>query len=424
MLEKFVHFLNRSPTVYHASREVGSMLAEADFTPIYEGEKWDLNPGESYFVIREDTLIAAFTLPKKKPSSTIIIATHIDSPALKIKPEAHAEPGRLYTEAYGAPLLHTWFDRDLAIAGRIITLSKNGECESQVVYLDDYPVIIPALAIHLDRTANEKGLKIQKQDHLRAMYTLSKKGKTLIECLHRHHSFKKLLSYDLYLVPIEKAAFLGFESEFISSYRIDNLSSAFAALEALLTAKANPGVIQMALFWDHEEIGSKTYAGADTTFVTEILERISLKYKMNKEDLFRLKSRSFCLSCDAAHAFHPNFSDKFDPENTPHLGKGPAIKYSPRYATTAATAAPLIHLAAKHKIPLQSYASHSDLPTGSTVGAMMAANLGIPTVDLGIACWAMHSIRETIAAEDEVWLTKLLKLTLEETLIYPEERIA
>lgn len=421
MLEKFVHFLNRSPTVYHASREISNQLAEADFTPLYEGEKWDLNPGESYFVMREETLIAAFTLPKKKPSSTTILATHIDSPALKLKPQVHHDPGLLNTESYGGPLLHTWLDRDLAIAGRIVTVAKNGECESQVVYLDDYPVIIPALAIHLNRGVNEKGLELKKQDHLRAIYTLGEKGKPLTEWLQKHHAFKKLLSFDLYLVPLEKASFLGFNSEFIASYRIDNLSSAFGALQALLTAKANPGVIQMALFWDHEEIGSKTYAGADSTFVNEVLERICLKYKMEKEDFFRLKAKSFCLSCDAAHAYHPNFSDKFDPENAPHMGKGPVIKYSPKYATTGATAAPLVNLALKHKIPLQSFASHSNLPTGSTVGAMMAANLGIPTVDLGIACWAMHSIRETMAAQDEIWLTKLMKAALEEHLIHPKE---
>lgn len=420
-LERFIRFLNRSPTVYHASREISNTLAESDFTPIYEGEKWDLKPGERYFVMREDTLIAAFTLPKKKPKSATILATHIDSPALKIKPQVHHEPGLLNTESYGGPLLHTWFDRDLAIAGRIVTMQKNGECESQVVFLDDYPVIIPALAIHLDRGVNEKGLNINKQDHLRAIYTLGGKEKPLTEWLHKHHSFKKLLSFDLYLVPLEKASFLGFDSEFIASYRIDNLSSAYAALYALQNAKANPGVIQMALFWDHEEIGSTTYTGADSTFVNEVLERICLKYKMDKEDLFRLKSQSYCLSCDAAHAHHPNFPDKFDPENAPHMGKGPAIKYSPKYATTGATAATLVNLAEKHKIPLQSYASRSDIPTGSTVGAMMAANLGIPTVDLGLACWAMHSIRETIAVQDEIWLGKLLKAALEETLVHPEE---
>lgn len=420
MLEKFVRFLNRSPTAYHASKEISQILAEADFTPIYEGEKWELEPGENYFLMREDTLIAAFKLPKKEPKSCTILATHVDSPALKIKPQAEHDEGRLNTESYGGPLLYTWFDRDLAVAGRIVTIAKNGECESKLVFLDDYPVIIPSLAIHLDRGQNNE-LKIQKQDHLRAIYTTDTKEKPLVDWLKRHHSFKKLLSFDLFLVPLEKASFLGFESEFIASYRIDNLSSSFAALEAMLTAKKRADCIQMALFWDHEEIGSQTYAGADSHFVNEVLDRIRMQYKMDKEDLYRLKSRSICLSCDAAHAFHPNFSNKFDPDNAPKMGKGPTIKYSPRYATTGATAASIVHLAQKRKIPLQTYASRSDIPSGGTVGAMMAANLGIPSVDLGIACWAMHSIRETISAQDEVWLTQLLKASLEDALIHPEE---
>src|SRR3990167_2896792 len=420
MLEKFVRFLNRSPTAYHATREIGALLAEEHFIPLEERERWELKPGESYFVTREDALLAAFRLPEKKPISLTFLATHIDSPALKIKPEIHHEPGLLNTELYGSPLLHTWLDRDLAIAGRIITLANNQECESHLVYLDDYPVIIPSLALHLDRTVHEKGLQIDRQNHLRAVYTIEPKGTPLAEWLLKHHSFKELLSVDLFLVPMEKASFIGLQSELIASYRIDNLSSAFAALEALMQAKRRSDAIQMALFWDHEEIGSKTYRGADSTFVADILERIRPSYQMDSEDLYLLKSRSFCLSCDAAHAYLPNFSDKFDPENTPFIGQGPAIKYSPRYATTSRTAASLIPLAKRHQIPLQSYASRSDIPSGSTVGSMMSANLGIPTVDLGIGCWAMHSIRETMAAQDEIWLIHLLQKALEEVLIHPE----
>jgi aspartyl aminopeptidase len=417
MLEKFVHFLNRSPTVYHAAREITTHLAEADFTPLSEGEKWKLEPGKGYFLQREDTLIAAFRLPKKHPTSATILASHIDSPALKIKPLPELSShgiGQFGTEVYGGPLLHTWLDRNLAVAGRIITQNKKGPCQSHTVLLDDYPVVIPGLAIHLHRDVTDKGLLINKQDHLKAVFTLNSKEKHLEDWLRKHHPFDKLLGFDLYLIPTEKASFLGFEDEMISSYRLDNLTSAYASLEALINTSPRSDAIQMAVFWDHEEIGSKTYAGADSLFVSQILDRISMHLKMDREDYYRMKSRSLCLSCDVGHAFHPNYPEKYDAQNAPLMGKGPAIKFSSRYATSGATAALLTYLAEKRKIPLQTFASRSDISSGSTVGAMMAANLGIPTVDLGIGCWAMHSIRETISAQDQISLGHLLTAALEE----------
>ncbi len=424
MLEKFVRFLNRSPTVYHAAREISTSLAEADFTPLLEEEKWNLVPDKGYFVMRDDTLLAAFRLPKERPKNAVLLASHIDSPALKLKPLPEIAAGNVHqfgTELYGGPLLHTWLDRDLCIGGRIFVLNNQGESETQIVLLDDYPVIIPGLAIHLNRDINDKGLIVHKQDHLKAVYSIQDKEKHLDVWIKKHHPFKKLLSADLFLVPVEKAGFIGFDDELISSYRIDNLSSAFASLEALLEANCPKDRLQMAIFWDHEEIGSKTYAGADSLFVNELFERICLYTQMEREDYYQMKSASLCLSCDVAHGYHPSFAEKYDPQNAPHLGKGPAIKFSMRYATSGSTAAPIVRIAEKNKIPIQTYAARSDLPGGSTVGAMMGASPGIPTVDLGIACWAMHSIRETIAAEDQISLFKLLKCTLEDPILRSHE---
>lgn len=424
MLEKFIHFLNSSPTGYHAVRQIAEKLAEADFSPLTEGEKWELEPGKSYFVVRDGSLLAAFRTPKKKPNSVIILASHLDSPALKIKPKAEISTtgaGVICTESYGAPILHTWFDRDLAIAGRIVIAGKNGKMESKTVFLDDYPLIIPSVAIHLNREVNEKGPQINKQDHLKAVFNLAPKEKVLEDLLHEYYPFDRLLSFDLFLVPLEKARSIGLKNEMVSSYRIDNLSSAFASLDALVKAKPKSDAIQMAIFWDNEEIGSQTFGGADSLFANQLLERICLQYKMDREDYFRLKARSLCLSCDVSHAWHPNFSEKYDPQNACQMGKGPAIKYSPRYATSGATAAPLVQIAGKKKIPLQTFASRSDLSSGGTVGAMMGANLGIPTVDLGVGCWAMHSARETIAWNDQQALGDLLKAALEEPLASLEE---
>jgi aspartyl aminopeptidase len=424
MLEKFFHFLNSSPTGYHAVRQISEKLAEADFSPLFEEEKWQIEPGKSYFLVRDGSLLAAFRVPKKRPRNAVILASHLDSPALKIKPKPECTIdgiGIIGTESYGAPILHTWFDRNLAIAGRIVTAAKNGKIESKTVFLDDYPLIIPSVAIHLNREVNEKGPLINKQDHLRAILSISPKEKSLEDLLRKHISFHQLLSFDLYLVPTEKASSMGSQNELISSYRIDNLSSAFASLDALLKAKPTSDTIQMAIFWDNEEIGSQTFGGADSLFANHLLERICAQYKMDREEYFCMKARSLCLSCDVSHAWHPNFSEKYDPQNTCRLGKGPVVKYSPRYATNAASAAPLMQIAKKRKILLQTFASRSDLPSGGTVGAMMGANLGIPTVDLGIGCWAMHSIRETISWQDQQELGKLLKAGLEEPVTLPED---
>lgn len=423
MAQDFFHFLECSPSVYHASRKIKEKLLENDFFPLSENEPWKLELGKEYFVEREDCLLAAFRMPLKKPSHAVILASHIDSPALKLKPRPeHKKEGIccFTSESYGAPILHTWFDRDLAIAGRIIVETKEGKCLSKIVHLDDYPLIIPSLAIHLDRGQNEKGFTFKKQEHLRAIYSLSSKQNDLIFWLKKHHPFHKLLSFDLFLVPLEKPSFIGFENEMIASYRIDNLSSGFASLCALLESKASEEKVQMALFWDSEEIGSKTFTGADSHFNDQVLERICLSCKMTKEEFFQLKADSLCLSIDVAHSLHPNYPDKYDPDNSPVLGEGPIVKYSPKYATSAASAAAVALLAEQYTVPLQDYASRSDLSGGSTVGAIMAASLGIQTVDIGIGCWGMHSIRETMATQDLVWLTSLLKAALKEPIVKPE----
>jgi aspartyl aminopeptidase len=253
--------------------------------------------------------------------------------------------GQMGTEVYGAPLLHTWLDRDLAISGRIVV--QNGDSyKSELVDLDDYPVIIPGIAIHLDRSISEKGINVHKQDHLKPIFSITPKEKHLEEWIRKHHSFDKLISFDLFLVPIEKAGYVGFENELIASYRLDNLTSAYASLDALIHAAPSNDTIQMAFFWDHEEIGSTSYVGADSLFANQILERICLQFKLDREDFYRLKSKSLCLSGDLAHGFHPNFADKYDPQNAPYMGKGVVLNTKSRSkdmrrAPTSHRAAPL-----------------------------------------------------------------------------------
>lgn len=419
--DDFLAFLEKSPSVYHAADEIAKRLIDAGFNVLKENEKWKLLPNEKYFLVRDGSLVAAFRTPKNKISSCILLASHIDSPCLKLKPcpeTIHCGIGELNTEIYGSPLLHTWLDRDLKLSGKITFLNSKNKIESKTIDLPEFPVIIPSLALHLDRNIGEKGLMIQKQDHLRAIFSTRGKENPLEHALHASVSFKTLLSLDLFLVPKEPPSILGFEKEFVASHRLDNLTSAYASVEAITKAKSHPHHLQMAIFWDHEEIGSMSSRGADSIFTTHLLERIAFSFHLDKEDLFCILAKSLCLSGDIAHGFHPNFPEKYDPQNAPHLEKGIVLKFNAnqKYATQSSTAAWVLNLAKKHKIPVQSFASRSDIPAGSTVGSMMSANTGIPTVDLGISCWAMHSIRETIAMKDEMYLCAFFQKALEEEI--------
>lgn len=417
----FFRFLLQSPTPWHAAKEIGNQLAAAHFSPLSERDSWQLVPGHGYFVQREGTLIAAFRIPKQKPSSALLLASHIDSPGLKIKPHpdlAHKEIAQIGTEVYGGPLLHSWFDRDLAIAGKIET-----DAGSQLIFLEDCPLIIPQLAIHLDRTINEKGVLVHKQDHLKAV--LSIQGDvTLATLLKKHYPFKTLYAFDLFLVPLEKPGLVGMNRDLAAGYRIDNLSCAYACLEALIRSSARTETLQLAVFWDHEEIGSGSSTGAGSLFIDQILERIGLSLHQNREDFHRLKSASLILSADVAHGWNPNFADKYDPQNSPLLGQGTVLKFNAgrKYATDAASAAMLCKIAEKHKLKIQRAANRSDIPSGSTVGPIMSTNTGIPTIDLGLACWAMHSTREIVSYTDLKEHAELMRAALDEWTPKQESR--
>jgi aspartyl aminopeptidase len=412
-MKDFFDFIGASPTAWHAVKEISKRLNKAGFTALHEREPWKLEAGKSYFVEREGTLLCAFRLPKHKPNGAVILASHTDSPALKIKPQPDSvsrDISQIGTEVYGGPLLHSWLDRDLAIAGKIET-----DKGSHLVYLHDHPVIIPQLAIHLDRSIHEKGILVHKQDHLKAILSIKKK-ETLEGLLKKHVSFKTLYAFDLFLVPTEKASLAGAQRDLIAGYRIDNLSSAHACLEALIKAKTHQSHVQCAVFWDHEEIGSMSATGADSHFIDQVLERIGIGLGTSREDFHRLKSGSIILSCDVAQGWNPNYADRYDPQNSSFLGQGVALKFNAghKYASGATSAAALCKLAKKLKINIQQSANRSDVPSGSTVGPHMAANTGISTLDLGVSCWAMHSTREIIAASDQQDLGRLLKAALDE----------
>ncbi len=410
ILEDLKKFLETSPTAWHAVQEIGNRLAGIDFTPLEETEKWSLEAGKKYFVQRGGSL-CAFSLPKSRPEKATILASHTDSPALKLKPNAEVVQENmllLETEVYGSPLLSSWLNRDLAIAGRIMVQNSQGNIEEKLVFLDEAPLFIPQLAIHLDRDVNDKGLVLNKQDHLRPVLSLN--GKTTLEdLLKKQHNFQALISFDLFLVPLQHARFVGADGEMLASYRLDNLASAHACTAAIASVKCDK-TLQLALFWDNEEIGSRTAEGAASPLLQDTLKRIGIGLGMSEEDSIRLRANSTCISVDVAHAYNPNYPKKYDPKHLPLIGKGVVLKYNAdkKYASDAKTAAPVIQASKKLGQPLQSFVCRSDIPCGSTVGPIVAQGLGIPTVDIGPPIFSMHSAREVMACQDHLHLCALL----------------
>lgn len=424
ILSDFKAFLDASPTSWHAVKEIGNRLAIREFHPLNEEEKWHLELGKKYFIARGGAL-CAFSLPAMKPTQAIILASHTDSPALKLKPVPvyqKANMTQFGVEVYGSPLLTSWLNRDLALAGRVVVTNSSGKPEERLVYLDDALVFIPQLAIHLDREVNEKGLHLNKQDHLSPIVGLSDDPKlplnALEKLLRRHLSFHSLLSFELFLIPHEPARFVGIENEMLASYRIDNLAGVHAAVCALgFLDKPAHQRLQLSLFWDNEEVGSRTKEGAASPFLNHVLERIAYSLKINPEEILLLKNNAFCVSIDMAHALNPNYPKKYEPHHAPLLGKGIVVKYNAdqKYASNALSAAIVVHACQMLNLPYQSYVCRSDLPCGSTVGPIMAQSTGINTVDIGCPQLSMHSIREVMAVKDYLDLVRLLTHLLQES---------
>ena len=411
-IDDLLQFLDTSPTAWHAVENTIDKLSEIGFKELSEAEAWQLEPGGRYFVIRNGSTFCAFVMPSQKPESVRLAASHSDSPSFKLKPNAEFRKENMIMlglEIYGAPLLTSWLNRDLGIAGRVIIKGKKGEIEEKLVTIDECPLVIPQLAIHLDRTVNESGLTLNKQEHLAAIASLDYQSKSsyLEQILKKHVDFHQLLSFDLFLYPLEKARLMGAEQQMIASYRLDNLAGVHAVLEGLLNAsKPHATCVKMIAFWDHEEIGSHSAYGAGSPFLPHILERIA----QSREDYFRLLSRSLCVSVDLTHALHPNYSDRHDPRHQVLMNHGIAVKVNAqqRYATDACTSAIIIDLCQKLKIPFQRFVSRNDIPSGSTIGPIHANQTGMSTVDIGYAQLSMHSCRELAGCHDHLDMCKLL----------------
>lgn len=412
-----LQFLQQSPTPFHAVANMATMLDEAGFQRLDSSNSWDLDKKSRYYVVRNDSAIIAFkTGVGDLPDCGFRIAgAHTDSPCLKIKPNADVSSkgyAQLGVEVYGGALLHPWFDRDLSIAGRVDYQNADGGLASILVDLKDPVAFIPSLAIHLDRTANE-GRMINKQKELPPiLLQLDTDEKFnfedyLLEHLQKElgcHDASAILSHELLFYDTQAPALVGLRKQFICSARLDNLLSCFIGLHALI--RSSDETASVLVCNDHEEVGSVSASGADGPFLKSVLQRM-LESEGNAEggsaaSFDRAIQNSFLLSVDNAHGVHPNFSDLHDMAHAPKLNAGTVIKINAnqRYASNSHSIALLKSICNRLNLGHQSFVMRSDLACGSTIGPITSALLGISTVDIGIASFAMHSIRESAGIAD------------------------
>jgi aspartyl aminopeptidase len=421
-MNDLLNFLEKAPTAWHAVAFIEDVLQKDGFIKLEERQSWSLTPGGRYFVIRDNSAITAFILPLNPPKSAYLLASHLDSPALKLKPMPEIRKQNMIlfgVEVYGAPLFSSWLNRDLGIAGRVAFEDLNGKWQEKLVDMREHPLVIPQLAIHLDREVNEKGLILNKQEHLNALAALDEdlpSGSYFEKLLETQIEFKEILAHDLFLYPLDPPRRVGYQNQMISSYRIDSLASVHAALQAILKKReSNEDRINMVVFWNAEEIGSNTPQGAASPFISEVLERITLFYQYNREALFQLISRSFCVSIDLAHAMNPNYMEKHDSNHPVLLGKGVVLKNNAqhRYATDMRSAR-AAHTASKNaEVHLQNFVSRNDIPCGSTIGPIHAGSTGMLTVDIGCGQLSMHSARELMSCKDQESMVSLLNAFLD-----------
>lgn len=409
--QALLDFIDASPSPWHAVASVATTLKAHGFKNLREQEHWQFKQGGKYFVVRDGGSIIAFVLGQQAVTETgfRIIGAHTDSPGLRLKPKAaYATEGmaQLGVEVYGGPILATFTDRDLSLAGRVMIQTEAGPV-CHLVNLQQPIARLPNLAIHMNREVNEKGLLLNKQTGLPLIFGQAADSAAaqsqLASALVRELQVpaEAILSWDLALYDVQKGSFWGMNQEFIANSQLDNLASCHAALEALLSTEKPNATLICALF-DHEEVGSESATGAGGSFLLDVIERICHSTQLTQEDKLRSFAHSFFISADMAHAFHPNHAGSYEPCHHVHINQGPVIKTNAnqRYSTNASTAARFIGLCQQAGVPYQQYAHRTDLGCGSTIGPIMAAQLGMATVDVGNPMWAMHSIRESAGVLD------------------------
>jgi len=398
-------FLDNGKTPWHVVAEIEHALSgftEQDLAkPFKKGLK-------KFYIKKGGTLIAV-KMPSQKPEKIHFAAAHTDSPTLKLKPKPTFTKGSqtfLDVEVYGSPIYSTFLNRDLALAGKVY-FEKKGRLESALIDLPENPVIIPKIAIHLDRQVNEKD-SINPEKEL--MPLVGTHEFDLLKHIEKTFKLPTILGHDLFLYPSEKAHFIGFDQDLFASARIDNLGSTYALLQGFLKANQSKHGLQMAIFWNHEEIGSETSEGAASPLFLEVLKRIQIAYSLDEEWLYRARHSSYGLSIDEAHATHASYPDKHDLKHEVKLGGGIAIKTNAkkRYATSGDHTAALKILCKKHHILFQEFINRNDIPCGSTIGPILSARSGFDMIDIGCPELSMHTAREVASIHDHTAMQHLI----------------
>lgn len=403
-----IHFIAKSPSTFHAVRGIKAALLYAGFTEIREEDTWQIEKGGKYVVTRNGSALMAFTVPKEGAESFHITASHCDSPTFKIKENPEIADGpyvKLNVEGYGGMIMSTWLDRPLSVAGRLL-VAENGHLAEKLVAIDGTMLVIPSVAIHMDRSVNQhKEWKVQKD--MLPLYGMTGAKTPFMDVIAAAAKIKAedILAHDLILYSRVPGTIWGEEREFISSPKLDDLQCAFACFRGFTQGQKEKYISVYALF-DNEEIGSATSQGAGSTFLANTLERLARSLGYIYDETMAMIARSFMISADNAHSVHPNHPEYADPVNRPVINGGIVIKYSAaqKYATNAFSAACFKKLCKDHDIPTQTFTNHSDNPGGSTLGNISNTVIAMPTVDIGLPQLAMHSSYETAGVKDTAYL--------------------
>ncbi|MFL0195082.1 M18 family aminopeptidase [Clostridium sp. WILCCON 0269] len=422
-VEELINYIYESPTAFHAVKNATDFLAKLGFDEIKEENSWNLEKGKKYFITKNDSALIAFTVGNGalEKDGFRIIGAHTDSPCFRIKPNADINVGDAYiklnTEVYGGPILNTWMDRPLSMAGRVVLKGKNPFYPHiKFININRPLMIIPNLAIHMNRDVNS-GVRLSKQKHLLPLLALindkSKNKHYLTEIICKELSVAKedILDFDLFLYEFEKGSIIGANREFVSSGRLDDLSMVYSGIKAISDIKVKNNTNVMVCF-DNEEVGSTTKQGANSPMLLSLLERIAFNLGKNRDEFYRAISKSFMISCDLGHALHPNYEEKSDPTNRPIINKGPIIKISASqsYTTDSVSSAVYKSICDKAGIPVQIFVNHSDERGGSTIGPISSSHINMECIDMGIPILSMHSIRELAGVKDYIYALNSFKV--------------
>lgn len=426
--KELMAFIKKSPTAFHVVNNFSKMLESAGFVKLNEMDRWKIKPNGKYYVTRNDSSIIAFCMPEKEDFYNFqIAAAHSDSPTFKIKenPEMIEDENyvTLNVEKYGGMLMAPWLDRPLSVAGRVI-VKEGTTLKPVLINIDRDLCAIPNLAIHMNRDANS-GIKYNPQKDMIPLFgEISAKNKfEKIIAKEANTDTDSIISTDLFLYNREKGTVWGADNEFISAPRLDDVMCAYSCINALIKSKeTNKESVNVCAVFDNEEVGSTTKQGADSSFLSDVLSRISICTGKDSEDFVRACASSFMLSADNAHAVHPNYKEKADPTNRPYMNKGIVIKYNAnqKYTTDAISAAVFKEICKKAGVEVQSYVNRSDIPGGSTLGNISNSHISLNTVDIGLAQLAMHSPYETAGIKDTELMIKAVKKFYETAIITGE----